>query len=218
VVNNIHAISVRNHCYKDHPVVIKRRHFYNVDNYNKVRIKHIGKNTIINSYRGAAVINSRVIKDFKEIRNRFNFRNIDVRRKPHMSAINRIRHRKPDERQFIKSGGSVFKARAAKLKPEKLVKYAHIKTQRVSDRIISARKINKPREIKTGEKKTQLRPEVRKLKSRIMPNRKVQRLTPRTKGQKSITGVVPKVGVQRLRPSPKVRRSSTSLRLVRKRF
>ena len=112
----------------------------------------------------------------------------------------------------------MFKARAAKLKPEKLVKYDHIKTLRVSDRIISSRIINKPREIRTGVKKTQLRPEMRKLKSRIVPNRKVQRLTPRMKGQKSITGVVPKVGVQRLRPGPKARRSSPSLRLVRKKF
>ena len=218
VVNNIHTINVRNHCYKDHPIVIKRRHFYNVDNYNKVRIKHIGKNTIINSYRGAAVINSRVIKDFKEIRSKFNFRNIDVRRKPHGSAIKKIRHLKPGERQIIKSGSSEFKSSAAKLKPEKLVKYDHIKTLRVSDRIISSRIINKPREIRTGVKKTQLRPEMRKLKSRIVPNRKVQRLTPRMKGQKSITGVVPKVGVQRLRPGPKARRSSPSLRLVRKKF
>lgn len=216
VVNNIHTIHVRNHCYKDHPIVIKRRHFYNVDNYNKVRIKHIGTNTIMNSYHGAAIINSRVIKDIKEIKNRFNFKNMDARRKPHRSAAKKTTHGKPDERQFIKSGASVLQPRGAKLKAEKLVESTHIKTQRLSDRIISSRKIHTISKTRTDAKKTPLRPEIKKLKSRIVPKKKVQRLTPKIKGQKSISGVVPKVNIQRLRPNSKAQKSISRLRLVRK--
>ncbi|MCK5008981.1 MAG: FecR domain-containing protein, partial [Deltaproteobacteria bacterium] len=81
VVSNIHLVNARTHRHRNHAVVVKQKHFYGVDNYHKFRLTNIRGSSIVNSYRGAAVINSRVIRDFKKVKGRFNFRNIEVKRK-----------------------------------------------------------------------------------------------------------------------------------------
>jgi hypothetical protein len=185
-------------------VIVKRRHFYNVDNYSRVRLRKIGRSSIIDSYRGAPVINSRVIKGFKEMRNRFNFRNIEARRKPHRSIIKRIQHGKPDGRRLLKGRERVIKVRSRKITPEKRVKHTPIKTPGVSGKIIPTRKIKKPEKIrfKKGQHKTPMSI-VKKVRSKPRVQRSITRTTPRTK-------------MQRFTPRTKVQRSTTRLKVRRK--
>ena len=70
------------HCrYRNHSVVVKKTSFYKTGNYNTVRVKKINNNFIDNCHR-ITHINSRVIRDFKENRERFNFGEQYVSRKP----------------------------------------------------------------------------------------------------------------------------------------
>ena len=70
------------HCrYRNHSVVVRKTSFYKTGDYNTVRVKKINNNFIDNCHR-TTHINSRVIRDFKENRERFNFGEQYVSRKP----------------------------------------------------------------------------------------------------------------------------------------
>jgi hypothetical protein len=222
VVNNIHLINEREHRHRNHAVVVKQKHFYGVDNYHKFRLTNIRGSSIVNSYRGVAVINSRVIRDFKKVKGRFNFRNVEVKRKPHQSVTKRIQRRSPDRRRFIKEPGRGIQARAAKITPGKRVTQASIKKSGAKGKIISAGKIKKPEKIRLkeglrkapGSMDNKVRSKgVGKPATKIAPGRKAKGYTPGTKmkgytpgkkAQRSTPGTTPGTSVRRSTPGPKV--------------
>ena len=221
VVNNINIIDVGDYCYRDHAVIINRRHFYGVDNYNKFRLRHIRGRSIIDSYRGTPVINSRVIRDFKRIKDRFNFGNIKVSRKPHRSVIERIHHRRIDGRQFFKGRGNTITSRSVKSTPEKRVKHTSFKKPGVSNKIISAREFKKPERIRLEKRqqrtpvsianKRRPKPEVPKPISKIKSRIGAPKFTQKPKGDKSIKRVPPRMNVPRFSPSPKAQKLLPSI-------
>jgi hypothetical protein len=181
---NIININVTNCRYKNHAVIVKQKNFYNVNNYSRVRIRGIKRNSFIDSYRGAALINNRVIKNFNKMRQRFNFRNIDARKKPRLSVHKKSRHNKSEGRYFLRDAGTITRKRATKVKPVVPARHTHFKTPRIIHGIAPARAVKKPEKTRF-KKKQHIRtsPNVQKSRTRITPSTKAQqpRLKPNTR-------------------------------------
>ena len=92
VVNNINVtnININNYRYVNKAVVVNRNNFYNVNNYNDVRIRNVDKSTIVKNYRAAPVINNTVINDYSTLKQKYNYTNVNVTEKPQRSVVNRI--------------------------------------------------------------------------------------------------------------------------------
>jgi hypothetical protein len=181
---NIININVTNCRYKNHAVIISQKNLYNVNNYSRVRIRGINRNSFINSYRGAALINNRVIKNFNKMRQRFNFRNIDAREKPRLSVHKKSRHDKSERSYFLRDAGTITKKRISKGKPVVPAKHTHFKTPRIIHRIAPARAVKRLEKTRF-KKKQHIRtgPNVQKSRTRITPREKAQqpRLKPNTR-------------------------------------
>jgi hypothetical protein len=185
-----HRINIRDWYYRDHAVIVKRKHFYGVDNYNKFRIRNIGSDFIAGSYRGAPVINGRVIKGVKKMKSRFNFRSIEARRKPHSPFIKNIRRGKTDGREFLQERGTRIQRRAAKAPYGTGVKRTPVKRPRGTGKVISGRGIKKPGTIrsKRGLYKA--------------PKSVVRKARPGTGSRGPVLGRTPETKRQRFRPGP----------------
>jgi hypothetical protein len=208
VFNRTHInINLNNYRYKHHAFIVKQKNFYAVNNYRKVRVSNIARKAVINNYRGTPVINSRVIKNFRKIDEKFNFRNIKARRKPHRSVIEKVRHNKLKVNRSLAEKGSLIQKGVMKKKPGKPFKRANVKTPITASKTISARKALKPVE-KTGFKMQQLkepRQKVQKPGAGIIPRMNVKKPEPRQKVHKLGTGIMTKPNVQKSWSRPKVR-------------
>jgi hypothetical protein len=227
-----HRINIRDWYYRDHAVIVKRKHFYGVDNYNRYRIRKIGSDFVAGSYRGAPVINSRVIKGVKEMKNRFNFRNIEARRKPHSPFIKSIRYGKTDGRKFLKERGTRVQKRAAKVRYGKGVKRTPLKrpgTIRPKRELYKAPKSvvrkARPRRGSRGPvlgripetKRERFRPGPQRSRRGIKQGSKPRSFTPGPSVKRSMPGAAPRMKGRSFSPRPKVQRAPARSRGGRRR-
>ena len=95
IVKNVNVtrinLNINRYKYFKHAVIIKKKNLYSVNNYRKIRIRRINGATILKNYRVAPVVNKRVIKNYGNIRKKYNVTDLHGRRKPHRAAINRIK-------------------------------------------------------------------------------------------------------------------------------
>ena len=211
-------------------MIVKRRHFYDVDSYHKVRLRNIRGSSILNSYRGAAVINSRVIRDLNKSKNRFNFRNIEVKRKPHRSVVKKIQHLTPDRKHLIKGKGDLIKAKARKITPGKRVKTISLKKSGASGKIISTGKIRTPEKIRIKKglrktpgsvaKKVWPRQGVDRSGLKVFQETKLKGFKPHAKGQgfkprTTVKSFTPKTRVRGYTLSPKIQRYTPATKIKR---
>jgi hypothetical protein len=92
VVNNINVTNININRYRhvNQAVVVNRNNFYNVNNYNDVRIRNVDKSTIVKNYRAAPVINNAVINDHQPSnKSILHKRQCDENQR---SVVNRIEH------------------------------------------------------------------------------------------------------------------------------
>jgi hypothetical protein len=120
VVNNINITNVyidkHKHHYGEHAVVVKQGHFYTVNNYKDVRIKNINKDFEFGKYRRVPVISDRVVKNLRDIKQRYNFTNTPVGHKPHHSVEERIKYNQAQARQAEKEPGREIVQRTARMR------------------------------------------------------------------------------------------------------
>ena len=83
-------LDIRHYRYLDHAVMVHQHNFYGVNNYNNVRITNINRTTIINNYRIEPVVSDRVIHNYTTNRQKYNFTDIGVIKKPHQTVLQRI--------------------------------------------------------------------------------------------------------------------------------
>ena len=186
-------INLNHYRYKHHACIVKQKIFYKVNNYRGVRERNIARKAVINNYRGTPVINSRVIKNFRKDKQKFNFRNIDVRQKPPSSVIKRIQDNKLKERHYLRERGSMVQKRVIQMDRDKRATHAYIKNPKASKKIISIREV--PKSVKkTGFKRRQLNEPMVKVRKpgKIIP--------PRPKAQKERLGLnVQKIRTRQIR-------------------
>jgi hypothetical protein len=165
---NITQINIRprNYAYARHAVVVPQRDFYTVNNYKTVRVKNINNTTIINNYQAAPVVNNTVVNNYSTNKQRHNFANVQVKEKPHKTVTERIE----TNQKIIKQGkiekASVIEQQVKGIKEGKINREAKIQQPKVTNYIVPAAEINRPkseiklqqREIKRAAKTRQEEP------------------------------------------------------------
>jgi hypothetical protein len=230
------------HCrYNKHAVVVRKHNLYNVTNYNTIRIRGLQHN-IINNYQRTALINSRVIKRFKQMPQRFTFGRGTVKRKPPLTVTKRIQRNKLRQRPLLGEKRSISKRSASRVKTAKRFNPPSRKAPRVSNQVFFPKKGTRRKTIKTP-KRTIRKPRLnlQKQRTRILPkgkkstktNRrrttlKPQRLShrqksrslalPTSKTKRSGKFSVPRQQRSGRRPLAKAQRSNVLPRLRSRRF
>ena len=105
---NIANINIRIDRYRhvDHAVIIDIEGFHRAKNYKRLGVTHIDRRALVNNYRVAHVVDRAVIKNYKNNRQRYNFTNVQVTRKPDRKLMN-----KTPKKQLAAKGSSYIKAK-----------------------------------------------------------------------------------------------------------
>jgi hypothetical protein len=149
VVNNVNItrinINVRNYAYADHAIVVPQNNFYRVNNYRNVRVTSVSSATIINNYRAAPVINNTVINNYSTNNQRYNYTTAKVNEKPHSTVINRIQQNDTIIREGKKENAVVLEQQVKKLPEGRIDRQARIEQPKMTNRIVPAADVNKPK-------------------------------------------------------------------------
>jgi hypothetical protein len=142
------------HCrYNKHAIVVSKHNFYNVTDYNTIRIRGL-KDTIINHYQRAALINSRVLKRFKQMPERYTFGNSRVKQKPRLTVTERIRRNKSGERPLIEKNSDTSTRRRPRITPPQNFTPPSRKAPRVSRKTFAATKSTRHKTVRTSKNTT----------------------------------------------------------------
>jgi hypothetical protein len=148
--NNVHP---RNYAYARHAVVVPQRDFYTVNNYKTVRVKNINNTTIINNYQSAPVVNNAVINNYSTNKQKYNFSNEQVKEKPHKTVTERIETNQKVIKQGKIEKASVMEQQVKGIKEGKINREAKIQQPKVTNYIVPAAEINRPKsEMKLQQK------------------------------------------------------------------
>lgn len=129
--------------YKNHSVIVRKDNFYKVSNYNQVRLQKM-KDTVIDNYHRTTHINSKIIRNLKENRQRFNFNNRAVKPKPNVTLAKSLRQKKGRERLSLRKDKKPLRNTFVKNTP---LKPTAVKKQRLSPRVTTTERRNKPRQL-----------------------------------------------------------------------
>ncbi len=148
VVSNVNInrinISVRNHTYAGHAIIIPRNRLYGVNNYRSIRVANINRTTVINNYRTAPVVN-KVIPNYATIKQRYNYTNATVKEKPHNAVFGRIRHNETIVREGRKEKEVVLKERLKNIPEGSVNREARIEQPGSANHIVPAKEANRPK-------------------------------------------------------------------------
>ena len=161
------------HCrYNKHAIVVRKQNFYNRTDYNPIRIKGL-QGSIIDTYQRTPFINSRIIKRFKKMPQRFAFGNGTVKRKPPLTVIKSIQRKKSRERTVLGERRGNSKKSTATVTPGRQFKPPSREASRTSHEVLSA-KNNATRKTIKPKKNTLKKPRVnlKKQRTKILPEGK----------------------------------------------
>ena len=144
---NIRQINIhpRKYAYARHAVIVPQNNFYTVNNYRTVRVTNINKTAIINNYRTSPLVNETVISNYSAIKQRHNFANVEVREKPHRTIVERINKNQKIIQQGRREKGSVLQQQVKTIKEGKVNREASIQQPKVTNFIVPASEVNKPK-------------------------------------------------------------------------
>ena len=152
---NITQINVhpRNYAYARHAVVVPQRDFYTVNNYKTVRVQNINNTTIINNYQAAPVVDNKVINNYSTNKQKYNFTDTPVKEKPHKTVTERIETNQKVIKQGKIEKASVMEQQVKGIKEGKINREAKIQQPKVTNYIVPANEINRPKsEMKLQQK------------------------------------------------------------------
>ncbi|MGV8073294.1 MAG: DUF6600 domain-containing protein [Syntrophobacteraceae bacterium] len=158
-------INLGHHRYLDHAIVIGHNDLYRVPNYHSVRITNINRTTIINNYRSAPVVNDRVFRGYGHTRERYNFRNIEVRHKPHRMVLDRVEHNHRTSQRIGRVRAADIERNSLSVRQARPVSDLQVERPRVRNRLVPRDKMNAP----TSEMRFEEKP--LKMKERQRPVR-----------------------------------------------
>ena len=135
------------HHYEDHAVVVNQNNFYKANNYNDVRIRNVDRATIAKTYRGSPVVNSMVIKNHKDLLQKYNFADLNVRQKPHQTVRERIQQNLAAVKRGDRQNASAIAQKLDRMQPGKPVDGSLMKGRpmQVTDKMVPDRDVNKPK-------------------------------------------------------------------------
>jgi hypothetical protein len=164
IVNNVHITKVHfnPHRYRHfkHAVIIEKKNLYKVDDYRRIRITGVNRTATLEKYRAVPVVDHRVIKNYKNIRQRYNVTNLREVRKPPRMVTRGIQ----EDHRGANARGKGIPDRVRNRKEDRLAEEARIKPPKVRNEAIS---VNQVRRGSASRKKSGERELKRKEKPRL---------------------------------------------------
>jgi hypothetical protein len=156
VVRDVTRVHIRINRFKhvNRAVIIKRTDFYRVNDYRTVRISNVNRATIIKRYRAAPFINNRVFPNYSRIRERHNFRNVEVSRIPHRVVRERIERNRKMALWAGRERAVGVERELRRIKEGRLERDAGIERPRASNRLVERGRAKIPRERARFEERT----------------------------------------------------------------
>ncbi len=159
-------VNVRNYAYAGHAVVVTQNNFYGVNNYRSVRVTSINPATIINSYHAAPVVNNTVIANYTTIRQRYNYANVPVSEKPHVSVVEHIRQNEKIAAQGRGVSAASVEQQAKAASAGRVNNEARVPPPKMTNYVVPAGQANRPksevqmqqREVKGASRGPQVQP------------------------------------------------------------
>lgn len=191
VVTNINIarinIHVGNYAFARQAIVVPQDRFYSVNSYRNVRMANIKSTTIINNYQGAPVVDTRVIKNYTQNGQRYNFANVAVKEKPHRAVVERIRVNEKVIRQDRKINAATIEQQVRRLPEGKVYRESRIEPPKVTNYIVPADKVNRPKsEIKL--ERMEIRPRGEGAPSSLAPRLEPRPVQPERTGPPQYEG------------------------------
>ena len=199
VVRNVNVtninLNINRYKYFKRAVIIDKKNLYKVHSYRKIRIRRIHDATILRNYRVVPVVNNRVIRNYGNIRQRYNVTNLNEMRKPHRTAIERIHENQLVVKRGAKVSAKTIRENVGNMKWGRVTEGPRIKSLKVKNRMVPVNHVNRPvsgvkleeRELKgrkglRGESQRRFKREVQK-RLRKMPPRPVTKQKVRRENQ-----------------------------------
>jgi hypothetical protein len=166
------------HCrYNKHAIVVRKHNFYNRTDYNPVRIRGLHGN-VIDNYQRTHFINSRVIKRFKKMPQRFTFGTGKVKRKPPLTVTERVQRKKFINKPVLERKRGKSRKSRAKISPAKDLKRPSRKAPRAPRRTFAVKKSAQRKTIRNS-KHTTRKPRLNLQKRQTRSLSKVRKVTKR---------------------------------------
>jgi hypothetical protein len=149
-------INIGSYRYLDSAIVVNRDRLYSSRNYRDARIGNISRETITRDYRAAPVVSDRVIDNYRTIKERHNFTDAKVERKPHELVRDRIERNEKlsrQVRQVEKVSAAVVQQHVRKSRTGKIDREARIAQPKVSNKLVRTDEVAKPRAAGDFQKK-----------------------------------------------------------------
>lgn len=133
------------HHHEGHAVVVNHDKFYSVNNYGPVRVRNIDRETIFNKYHGAPVVSDRIIKNFRDLKDKYNFGDIKVFNKPHDSVLERIQKNLAHTKGPGVFNSRTFQQKLDNMKQGKPFKGIDITPYKITSKLVPEKDVDKPR-------------------------------------------------------------------------
>jgi len=126
VIINGHGPHSDHHHYRhiDHAVIIRQNELYTVNNYHRVRVKNISRDTIIARYKGMPVLDKNLIKHEHDSRDQYRFGGGAISHRPQQITLERITHNQERFRRSEKETAASMLRRTGEIKkgrPEQVI-------------------------------------------------------------------------------------------------
>jgi hypothetical protein len=138
----------------DRAVVINRDKFYKTNNYKALPRVEGSRKTFGSGYRAAPVVNDRVIEGFKNIKERHNFVDGPLARKPHELVHTRIVNNEKLSQQARVMSAATLQQNLHRSKPGKFDRAGGIVPPKVTNKMVLPEERVKPRAEITFQEKT----------------------------------------------------------------
>jgi len=142
-INQINII-IGNQAYANHAVIVRKDNFSRVNNYRDHRETNINKATIINQYRSAPVVNNTVINNYTTNRQRYDYTDVTVKKKPHNTVVNRIQKNEKIIKEGNKESADLVHERVKKIPEGNVNKEVRVETPKSKNYIVPVTDVKKP--------------------------------------------------------------------------
>ncbi len=153
---NVTKIKRDIHRYKHfkHAVIINKKDLYSGDASRRIRIRNRDSATTLRNYRVVPVVNHRVIKNYRNMRTKYDVTNLSERRKPRRMDVQKIHGNRSAAERNAKVRAKRIRDNVRHTERGRIRGGTRIRPRKVKDSVVSVNQANRPvSRVKPGERK-----------------------------------------------------------------
>jgi hypothetical protein len=131
--------------HSDHVVVVNQSNFYTVNNYSTALIMNLDKAAIRDRFQKAAVITDKIIKNFKDNRDKFNFGGAKPSVKPHNTVLARVRQNLSKIKRSGRPSAAALRQKVEKIRKGRITGGRDIEPRKVTSKLVPSSEVSNPR-------------------------------------------------------------------------